>query len=255
VPAGKKQKQTTNYNHPKNQTKREKHPLSIESFFLKLFKNHIQTMEGYLGEIRMFAGNYAPVNWMFCQGQSLSVVQNVSLFQVIGTIYGGDGRINFKLPDLRSRVPVGTGDGPGLSPTQLGNIGGVQEANITSSTTVALTAANLPAHTHEIEGEVNVSISDQIGAVSVSPNNVLAKQAVDKHVTPNTNIEMYTSAMTATYHEKNYLGGVWHNLKANSTGTGAPISIPIRGTIPVLQPYFGINFIICVHGLLPSKPA
>ena len=68
-------------------------------------------MEGYIAEIRMFAGNFAPRNWAFCQGQILSIAQNTALFSLLGTTYGGNGQTTFALPDLRGRVPVGTGQG------------------------------------------------------------------------------------------------------------------------------------------------
>ena len=77
--------------------------------------------EPFVGEIRMFAGNFAPRGWAFCDGQLLNVSQNDALFSLYGTIYGGDGRTTFGLPDLRGRVPIHAGDGPGLSNRQLGS--------------------------------------------------------------------------------------------------------------------------------------
>ena len=71
-------------------------------------------MDGTIGEIRMFAGNFAPRNWAFCAGQLLSISQNTALFSILGTTYGGNGQTTFGLPDLRGRVPVGAGTGPGL---------------------------------------------------------------------------------------------------------------------------------------------
>ncbi len=92
----------------------------------------------FVGEIRMFAGNFAPRNFAFCDGQLVAISQNNALFSLFGTIYGGDGRTTFGLPDLRGRVPLHMGTGPGLSPRPIGQKGG--------SETVALSAANLPAH-------------------------------------------------------------------------------------------------------------
>lgn len=89
----------------------------------------------YIGEIRMFAGNFAPAGWMFCNGSLLPISENDTLFQLIGTTYGGDGENTFALPDLRSRVPIHQGNGFILAET-----GGVEE--------VTLTVAQLPAHTH-----------------------------------------------------------------------------------------------------------
>ncbi|MEO1370355.1 MAG: tail fiber protein, partial [Acidobacteriota bacterium] len=76
--------------------------------------------EPFVGEVRMFAGNFAPRGWAFCDGQLLAVSQNDALFSLLGTIYGGDGRTTFGLPDLRGRIPIHAGSGPGLSPRRLG---------------------------------------------------------------------------------------------------------------------------------------
>ena len=76
--------------------------------------------EGFIGEVKLFAGNFAPRGWALCQGQLLAINQNQSLFSIIGTTYGGDGRTTFALPDLRGRAPLGTGSGPGLTPVSLG---------------------------------------------------------------------------------------------------------------------------------------
>jgi microcystin-dependent protein len=87
--------------------------------------------EPFVGEIRMFAGNFAPRGWAFCDGQLLAISQNDALYSVIGTLYGGDGRTTFALPDLRGRVPIHAGQGPGLSEHELGSTGGL-EPNIPS---------------------------------------------------------------------------------------------------------------------------
>lgn len=96
--------------------------------------------EPYVGEIRMFAGNFAPRGWAFCEGQLLAISQNDALFSLLGTIYGGDGRTTFGLPDLRGRIPVHAGSGPGLSLRRLGEKGGAED--------VTLTVNQIPAHTH-----------------------------------------------------------------------------------------------------------
>src|SRR5918911_1859919 len=89
----------------------------------------------YVGEIRMFAGNFAPAGWMFCEGQLLPISENETLFQLIGTTYGGDGESTFALPDLRGRIPIHQGNGFILAET-----GGVE--------TVTLTVSQIPAHSH-----------------------------------------------------------------------------------------------------------
>jgi microcystin-dependent protein len=99
-------------------------------------------MENYLGEIRIFAGNFAPQGWLFCQGQLLAISQNQALFALLGTTYGGDGQTTFSVPDLRGRAAVGLGAGPGLSPYQQGQQAGYE--------TVTLTTAQLPVHQHPV---------------------------------------------------------------------------------------------------------
>jgi len=96
----------------------------------------------YIGEIRLFAGTFAPNGWALCQGQLLSIAQNDALFNLIGTTYGGDGQSTFALPDLRGRVPTHQGTGPGLSPRVIGGLGG--------SESVTLTPAQLPSHNHTL---------------------------------------------------------------------------------------------------------
>lgn len=96
--------------------------------------------EPFVGEIRMFAGNFAPRGWAFCDGQLLAVSQNDALFSLFGTIYGGDGRTTFGLPDLRGRIPIHAGSGPGLSPRQLGAKSGTEQETIVVNT--------LPNHGH-----------------------------------------------------------------------------------------------------------
>lgn len=93
----------------------------------------------YVGEIRMFAGNFAPAGWMFCEGQLLPISENETLFNLIGTTYGGDGQSTFALPDLRGRIPLHFGNGFTLAET-----GGVE--------TVTLTVAQIPAHSHPALG-------------------------------------------------------------------------------------------------------
>lgn len=110
----------------------------------------------YVGEIRMFAGNFAPAGWMFCDGQLVSISENEALFQLIGTTYGGDGQSTFALPDLRGRLPVHQGSG-----FLMGQAGGVEE--------VSLTTAQLPAHSHSF-----LASSDTAGASSPA-NNVVGQ--------------------------------------------------------------------------------
>jgi microcystin-dependent protein len=117
----------------------------------------------YVGEIRMFAGNFAPVGWMFCEGQLLPIAENEVLFQLIGTTYGGDGQSTFALPDLRGRIPIGQGTGPGLSPRVLAETGGVEA--------VTLTTQQIPSHNHAMLA------SNDIPTLATPANNVTGQSA------------------------------------------------------------------------------
>lgn len=97
-------------------------------------------MDPFLGEIRAFGFSFAPQGWALCNGQILSIAQNTALFSLLGTNYGGNGTSNFALPDLQGRIPMGSGDGPGLTPRVIGEEGG--EENVT------LLSTEIPAHTH-----------------------------------------------------------------------------------------------------------
>lgn len=98
--------------------------------------------ECLIGEVRMFAGNFEPRNWAYCNGQLLPISQNTALFSILGTTYGGDGQTNFALPNLSGRFPLGAGQGPGLSYRVLGEAGGAES--------VTLTTSQMPAHTHQL---------------------------------------------------------------------------------------------------------
>lgn len=100
-------------------------------------------MEPLLGQIILFAGNFAPRGWAFCDGQLLPISSNSALFSILGTTYGGDGRTSFALPDLRGRVPMHAGSGPGLSPRSIGQKVGTEN--------VTLTDEQIPSHSHELK--------------------------------------------------------------------------------------------------------
>ena len=110
----------------------------------------------YIGEIRMFAGNFAPAGWMFCEGQLLPISENETLFNLIGTTYGGDGQETFALPDLRGRIPIHAGSGFILAET-----GGAEE--------ITLTVNQIPAHSHPLLATSNP------GSITAPANGVLAK--------------------------------------------------------------------------------
>lgn len=170
----------------------------------------------YVGEIRIFGGNFAPAGWMLCQGQLLPISENEVLFQLIGTTYGGDGQNTFALPNLASRVPVHQGTGPGLSTYQIGELGGVEQ--------VTLTTQQIPAHNH-------VAVAASTGQVGVAANNILANAQSTQ-----TGARIYSSQAT--------------NVAMNAnTVTAAGGSQPHDN----IQPSLGLNFIISLFGVFPSQ--
>jgi len=169
-------------------------------------------MDPFVGEIRMFAGNFAPVGWAFCDGQLLAISQNDALFSLLGTIYGGDGQSTFGLPDLRGRVPIHMGTGPGLSPRVIGSKGG--------SENVTLTTAQLPGHTHVFSASNAAgSQSDPTGAV------LAASPSVDLYIEEAPFAALNTASMT-------------------NAGSSQPHTN--------LQPFQCVNFIIALFGIYPS---
>ena len=142
-----------------------------------------QSQEGFLGEIRMFAGNFAPRGWALCDGQILAISSNTALFSILGTTYGGDGRTTFALPDMRGRVSIHAGNGPGLTPRRLGQKGG--------SETNTLTNAQLPSHSHTqpagntnpgtqvVEGNQGAITSGATSNTTINTNTSGGSQAVN----------------------------------------------------------------------------
>lgn len=172
------------------------------------------SQEPYLGEIRMFAGNFAPRGWAKCEGQLLSIASNTALFSLLGTTYGGDGMTTFALPDLRGRVPMAPGQGPGLSSRILGEM--------TGSETTTLTVNQMPAHTHA----VNASTID-------------GDQNVPTGAIP---------ANTKTL-DKEYLAGAPNTTMSPSmigvSGGNQPFNI--------VQPSLCVTFIIALEGIYPPR--
>jgi microcystin-dependent protein len=169
--------------------------------------------EPFVGEIRMFAGNFAPQGWAFCDGQLLAVSQNDALYSLFGTIYGGDGRTTFGLPDLRGRFPIHAGQGPGLSPRQLGAKGGVEK--------VTLTTNQLPSHAHPVKGTNDAANStDPGGRLPASST------TIDLYVNGAPTVNFNAAAVSA-------VGGS----QAHSN----------------LMPFICINFIVALYGIYPSR--
>lgn len=132
--------------------------------------------EPFIGEIRTFAGNFAPKGWALCAGQILPIMQNTALFAILGTTYGGDGKTTFGLPNLQACAPMHWGDGPGLTPRTLGETSGAQA--------ITLTVAEMPQHTHA----VNASSS---AATATSPDGTELAEAPLYAAPP------FTSAMSS----------------------------------------------------------
>ena len=174
--------------------------------------------EGFIGEVQMFAGNFAPRNWALCNGQLLPISQNTALFSILGTTYGGDGRTTFGLPDLRGRVVIhdGSGTGPGLSPYNLGQRGGTE--------TVTLTQNQMPNHTHL--DQVNAATPVDSGQETINPSASYWAQGTGYANTNNTQMSPTTVPLTSA-------GG----------------SLPHSN----IAPYNTVNYIICLYGIYPSR--
>ncbi|NML22098.1 phage tail protein [Pseudoflavitalea sp. G-6-1-2] len=180
-------------------------------------------MDGVLAVITCFAANYAPKYFALCNGQILSIAQNQALFSLLGTTYGGNGTTTFALPDLRGRAPIGTGQGPGLSNINLGEVGG--------STTTTLTINNLPQHAH-LNGTVSVSYEcDSTPASEPLPDGFY--------------IAGFNNSFAANGVAGNFLQTPAYTGVIANAGNNQPVSI--------MPPYLAINYIICLSGIYPSR--
>lgn len=211
-------------------------------------------MEPMMASIMLFAGNFAPRGWAFCEGQLLSIDQYQALFSLLGTTYGGDGRTNFKLPDLRGRVPIGPGTGPGLTPRVLGQKLGAE--------TTTLTINELPSHNHLAtftQTSGNISGTGTVTGSGNLPVNNEDGNADDKNpstgVLAFTDTENYTSEQPNSNYPKNIA------VTGTATVTG---SATVEGTVGVnntgnqrpfnnIQPVKVVNFIIALQGIYPSR--
>jgi microcystin-dependent protein len=176
-------------------------------------------MDPFVAEIRIFPFNFAPKGWAFCDGQLMPLSQNTALFSLLGTVYGGDGKSTFALPDLQGSVPMHPGNfgpGPGLSQHSLGEMGG--------SETVTLLDSEMPVHTHTV-----MSVATTFGAnTNVPTGNAFAESAQGNAYTPAANlVQMSEEALT-----------------------------PVGGDQPHnnMQPYLTLNFCIALQGVFPARP-
>jgi microcystin-dependent protein len=167
----------------------------------------------YVGEIRIFAGNFAPAGWAFCDGQQVAIAENETLFNLIGTTYGGDGQETFNLPDLRGRLPVHQGTGPSGTTYVIGETGGAEE--------VTLSTQQIPSHTHPLLA------STAAGGASNPAGNVPAASP---------NVDLYREAPPAVQLAATAVGSV---------GGSQPHTN--------FQPYLCVDFIISLFGVYPSQ--
>ena len=176
-------------------------------------------MDPFIGQIILFAGNFAPRGWAFCDGQELRIAEYDQLFAILGTTYGGDGRLTFRLPDLRGRVPMHAGHGAGLTPRELGQATGTEK--------VRLTAAQLPEHRHEF------LVSDR------APDGA----ASDRASLGTANI--YVNAENGTHRQKAGPNTALNSKTIGLTGGSAPHDN--------MQPSLCLNYIIAIEGSLPQR--
>ena len=175
-------------------------------------------MDAFIGFIAMFGFNFPPRNWALCAGQLLPIAQNTALFSLLGTTYGGNGQTTFGLPDLRGRVPIGMGNGPGLSPRSLGETGG--------SENVTLISTQMPAHNHTMT------------ASGDGPTQATASGA-----------SLASQARTGGTMPIIYANGATTPVSMASATTQAGGNQPHSN----MQPYLAINYCIATQGIFPAR--
>ncbi|REG90477.1 phage tail protein [Flavobacterium aquicola] len=182
-------------------------------------------MDGVIGYTTLFAGNFEPYNWAYCQGQTIAIQRNTVLFSILGTTYGGNGTTNFKLPDLQGRAVIGAGQGPALSPYSLGDDGGTE--------TMVITSAQIPLHTHPFAYKI-AQDSATSATSAVTTNNAYGEDP------SGSNTPFTTPANVGL---KPFAG----NLTMANAGTNTP------APISTINPYLALNYIICLAGSFPPR--
>lgn len=184
-------------------------------------------MEPYfMGQIEMFGGNFAPRGWALCDGQLLNISQYQALFSILGTMYGGDGRTTFGLPDLRGRVPMHAGTGPGLSQKRLGLKSGTPSTTLTDNT--------MPSHSHVATTTANLSLSGSAvtGSEEEAGDNSLGASVAYADAAPS------------------------ESLRAGSIGGEVQVTVANSGNAVAFtneQPFLAVNYIIALVGTFPSR--
>lgn len=170
-------------------------------------------MEPFLGQIQSLGFSFAPVGWMHCNGDLISIAENSALFALLGTTYGGDGQSTFALPDLRGRVMVNQGNGGGLTPMVIGQMGGSEQTT--------LTIGQMPAHNHGF----SISVNSNATGEENTPSGKLAKK-------------------TGAYNEDSTTGA-FHPVVQQTVGSGSPFGLR--------NPFLGIYHAIAIEGIFPSR--
>lgn len=197
--------------------------------FLCLIPQNTQA-QCMIGEVRMFAGDFAPRDWALCDGQLLAISSNPALFSILGTQYGGNGSTNFALPDFQGRAPAGTGNGSGLTALANGQKRGVEQ--------VTLSTTQLPSHTHTVSTTVNTASVP----TSASPDGQYPAPIAGRTIsTPPANIQAsaFGNAKTGTMASDMVQTTIGNTGGGQSVYTQSPIN--------------GINFIICTNGIFPPR--
>ena len=191
-------------------------------------------MDQFLSTILIWPPNFAPRGWALCAGQVMSISQNTALFSLIGTMYGGDGVQTFQLPDLRGRVPLGAGQGTGLSPYIVGQSGGTENVTLTNSTLAAHTHTATPAGLSATVPAVTTG-----GTTNQPTPSVALATPTDAARNP---LNIYSNA---TPTQNLAPGTVTGSISVGSAGGGQPHAN--------IQPYLAVNYIIALQGIFPSR--
>lgn len=195
-------------------------------------------MSPFIGQLLTVGFGFAPRHYAIAAGQIMSIQQNSALFSLLGTAYGGNGQTTFGLPDLRGRVALGVGQGPGLSNYTLGEVGGTENTTLVS--------ANLPAHVHGLAGITGSLSVATIRATDATPTaGAYLARATDTAPTPDSVPAIYVPAATGDPASKVPLAGV--NIAGNTSIAGS--SVPFSN----MQPYLVLNQCIALQGVFPSR--